>query len=64
MTPIITIKEARKVLGKGYSNLSDDMIKQIINQVDFFGDVIVPHLRKEAVPKYPVVTSNINDKGE
>lgn len=33
MKPIMTVKEARKLLGKEYENLSDDEVAELIEQV-------------------------------
>lgn len=44
--PVISVKEARKILGKAYLCYSDEQITQLIEQLD---SIVVAHI--SAVPK-------------
>lgn len=33
--PVITVKEARELLGKDYRSLSDEAVEKLINDLDF-----------------------------
>ena len=61
---IISIKEARKALGKDYKDFPDDLIEQMILELGFIAEIVIKHQRKEVVPKYTVDSSNNKDKGE
>ncbi len=47
---IITIKEARKLLGKAYTTVSDAQVESIINDLEFMAEITLKHLKK-SVPK-------------
>lgn len=44
---IITVNEARKLLGKSYQNYSDEEVARMIKQLDSIADSFIT-----AVPKY------------
>ena len=64
MKQVITVKEARKLLGKAYQDVEDKEIQKIIDDLDFMSSLVISHIRKELVPGYTVGTSNNNEQGE
>lgn len=46
--PIISVKEARKLLGKSAKELTDDQIQEVINDLSQFAKT---HLKKKSVKK-------------
>jgi len=53
---IITVKEARKILGRKFAKYSDADIEEMINDLHFISTVALNKLRKELVPKSTVDT--------
>lgn len=50
--PIITIKEARKLLGREYADLTEQQVEQFIAELDFMADIVIKRIKKElSVPK-------------
>lgn len=45
--PIITVKEARKILGKSYRNVPDEYIERLIKNLDGIATTYI-----KSVPKY------------
>ena len=47
---IISVKEARKILGAEYNNLPDSEVETIINDLEFMAQMALKHLKSPAVP--------------
>ena len=47
MKPIITIKEARKILGEKYKNMSDEEIERIVNDLHMIAKLTIEQFRRE-----------------
>lgn len=47
MKPIISIKEARKILGKEYEHMSDDQVEQLITGLTFIARETIKSFRKQ-----------------
>lgn len=46
MKPIISVKEARKILGKKYEKMTDKQVEEIINDLDFMAKMALDEARK------------------
>lgn len=44
--PIITVKEARKILGKDAHKLSDEELEQLINDLDFIARYAIKNFKE------------------
>lgn len=42
---IISIKEARKILGVEYRDEPDSMVEAVINDLDFMAEILLKHLK-------------------
>lgn len=51
MKPIMTVKEARKLLGKKYEKLSDDEVAQLIKQVHELAKLSLDVAREQRLKK-------------
>lgn len=49
MKPIITVKEARKLLGKDYDKLSDEKIVEIIEQLHELAKISLDAARQQLI---------------
>lgn len=46
--PIIAVKEARKILGKSYENLTDEQVAALIRQLDGIVEAYIKSVPKES----------------
>jgi hypothetical protein len=51
MTPIISVKEARKLLGKDYENLTDEKIAELIEQIHELAKLSLDMAREQRLKK-------------
>jgi hypothetical protein len=51
MKPIISVKEARKLLGKDYENLTDEKIAEIIEQLHGLAKLSLDMAREQRLKK-------------
>lgn len=51
MKPIISVKEARKLLGKDYENLTDDKIAELIEQLHELAKLSLDMAREQRLKK-------------
>lgn len=58
---IITIKEARKLLGQEASKLSNDAIEKIINELDFLATLAIQRIG--AINENDPATKNDRNRG-
>lgn len=56
---LITLSEARRVLGTTAKDMSDDAIKLIIKQVDILTDIVVAHANGSTIKSY---IDNLDDE--
>ena len=53
---IISINEARKILGQGYQDVPDSVIESIINDLEFMATLTIKHLKNSKLPAVPPST--------
>ncbi len=58
--PIISVKEARKLLGKEYENLSDEKIAELVEQLHELAKLSLDMAREQRLRKTLVKTSPTN----
>ncbi len=51
MKPIISVKEARKLLGKEYANLSDERIAELVEQLHELAKLSLDMAREQRLRK-------------
>lgn len=51
MEPIISVKEARKLLGKDYENLTDEKIAELIDQLHELAKLSLDMAREQRLKK-------------
>lgn len=47
--PVVSVKEARKILGTTAKGLSDDAIMRLVTQVDVLTDIVVAHVNDSKI---------------
>ena len=60
MKPIMSVKEARKLLGKEYENLSDEKIAELVEQLHELAKLSLDMAREQRLRKTLVKTSPTN----
>lgn len=60
MKPIISVKEARKLLGKEYEDLSDEKIAELVEQLHELAKLSLDMVREQRLRKTLVKTSPTN----
>lgn len=60
MKPIMSVKEARKLLGKEYENLSDEKIAELVEQLHELAKLSLDMSREQRLRKTLVKTSPTN----
>lgn len=60
MDKIISIKEARKILGKDYDELDDIQIENVINSLSFIAREMLEKASRGELPKQKIQPSRSN----
>lgn len=45
--PLITVKEARKILGVKYESISDEVLEKMINELEIFAEISLKVINQE-----------------
>ena len=60
MDKIISIKEARKILGKDYDELDDIQIENVINSLSFIAQEMLEKASRAELPNQKIRPSRLN----